>query len=209
MISRLRINSLLLPLTSLAILAAQIIGPSPVWKGLLVLLGGIWLISYLWALSLQKNMRLERAMRFGWVQVGDKLEEQFILINNGFFPALWVEVTDRSTLPGFSIARATGVGSQSWNEWHTSGSCGRRGVYKLGHTIIRTGDPLGIYLVEIIQPESVTLMVMPPIISLPSIEVTQGGYLGDGRPCINAPDQTVSAAGIRQYAPGDSMRLIH
>ena len=85
--SRLRINSLLLPLTSFAILAAQIIGPSPVWKGLLVVLGGIWLISYLWAHSLQKNLRLERAMRFGWVQVGDKLEEKFILFNDSLFPA--------------------------------------------------------------------------------------------------------------------------
>jgi uncharacterized protein (DUF58 family) len=209
MSTRLRIDSLMLPVATLAILAAQIMGASPVWKGLLVVLGGIWLISYIWARSLQKNLHLERAMRFGWVQVGDKLEEQFILYNDGLFPATWVEVTDHSTLPGYSIARATGVGSQSWNEWHTSGSCGRRGVYKLGYTVIRTGDPLGIYLVEIIKPESVTLMVMPPVIALPSIEVTPGGYLGDGLPRINAPEQTVSAAGVRQYAPGDSLRLIH
>src|SRR6202142_3286833 len=107
MSSRLRINSLMLPLATLAILAAQIIGPSPVWKGMLVVLGGLWLISYLWARSLQKNLHLERAMRFGWVQVGDKLEEQFILFNESLFPATWVEVTDHSTLPGYSIARAT------------------------------------------------------------------------------------------------------
>ena len=209
MTSKLRITSLILPLTTLALTAAQIIVPSPVWKGLLVTLGGCWLMSYLWARSLQKNLHLERAMRFGWAQVGDKLEEQFILFNDSLFPAPWVEITDHSTLPGYSIARATGVGSQSRNEWHTTGLCARRGVYTLGHTIIRTGDSLGIYEVEFNQPESVTLTVMPPVIALPSIEITPGGWLGEGRPRNNAPEQTVSASGVRPYAPGDSLRLIH
>jgi uncharacterized protein (DUF58 family) len=180
-----------------------------VWKGLLTALGGCWLISYLWARSLLIHLRLERAMRFGWVQVGDRLEEQFILINNGWFPATWVEISDKSTLPGYSITRATGVDGHSQNLWHTTGLCSRRGVYTLGITTIRSGDPLGIHQVEIVQPESVTLMVMPPVIALPAIEITPGGWLGEGRPRPNAPEQTVSAAVVRQFAPGDSMRLIH
>ncbi len=209
MTSRLRINSFILPLTTLVLIVAQILGPAAVWKGLLVALGGCWLISYLWARSLQKNLHLDRAMRFGWVQVGDKLEEQFILCNDGFFPATWVEISDQSTLPGYSIARATGVGGQSQNIWHTTGLCYRRGVYTLGYTTMRSGDPFGIHRVEIVQPEAVTLMVMPPVIALPSIEITPGGWLGEGRPRPNASEQTVSAAAVRQYAPGDSMRLIH
>jgi uncharacterized protein (DUF58 family) len=206
---RMRINSFVLPITTLALIVAQILGPSPVWKGLLVALGGCWLVSYLWARSLQRNLHLERAMRFGWVQVGDKLEEQFILYNDGWFPATWVEVSDQSNLPGYSIARTTGVGGQSQNIWHTAGLCSRRGVYTLGCTTIRSGDPLGIHQVELVYPESVTLMVMPPVISLPSIEITPGGWLGEGRPRPNAPEQTVSASGVRQYAPGDGVRLIH
>lgn len=98
---------------TLVLIAAQITNPSAVWKGLLVVFGGCWLLSYLWARSLQKNLRLERAMRFGWVQVGDKLEEQFVLSNVGWFPATWVEITDQSTLPGYTVARATGIESRS------------------------------------------------------------------------------------------------
>jgi uncharacterized protein (DUF58 family) len=206
---RMRINSLILPLITIALIATQIFNPSPVWKGLLTALGGCWLISYLWARSLLINLRLERAMRFGWVQVGDKLEEQFVLINNGWFPATWVEISDRSTLPGYSVTRATGVDGHSQNLWHTTGLCSRRGVYTLGFTTIRSGDPFGIHQVEIVQPESVTLMVMPPVIALPTIEITPGGWLGEGRPRPNAPEQTVSAASVRQFVPGDSMRLIH
>ncbi len=199
----------MLPLTTAALIAAQILGPAAVWKGLLVALGGCWLLSYLWARSLQRNLHLERAMRFGWIQVGDKLEEQFTLVNDGPFPALWVEVSDQSTLPGYTVARATGVEGKSSNVWHTSGICSRRGVYKLGCTTLRSGDPFGIHQVELVQPEFATLMVMPPVIALPSIEITPGGWLGEGRPRPNASEQTVSAAAVRQYAPGDSMRMIH
>ena len=66
--SHLRINSLLLPLTTLALIVMQIVDSAPIWQALLVALGGAWLISYLWARSLRKNLFLERSIRFGWAQ---------------------------------------------------------------------------------------------------------------------------------------------
>jgi uncharacterized protein (DUF58 family) len=207
--SRLRINSILLPSMTIILIVMEFLDPSAVWQALLVTLGGAWLICYLWARSLQKNLGLERAMRFGWVQVGDKLEEELILYNDGWFPATWVEVIDRSTLPGYAVSRATGVDGVSENSWRTSGTCTRRGVYQLGGSLIRSGDPLGIFRVEIEQTESATLMVMPPVIPLPSIEVAPGGWLGEGRPRPNAPEKTVSAATVREYNQGDSLRLVH
>jgi uncharacterized protein (DUF58 family) len=52
-------------------------------------------------------------------------------------------------------------------------------------------------------------MVMPPVVPLPQIEITPGGYLGEGRPRPRAPEQTVGAAGVRAYQPGDPLRMIH
>jgi uncharacterized protein (DUF58 family) len=52
-------------------------------------------------------------------------------------------------------------------------------------------------------------MVTPPIVPLPKIEVAPGGRAGEGRPRSNAPERTVSAAGVREYLPGDSLRWIH
>jgi uncharacterized protein (DUF58 family) len=209
MVSRLRINSLLLPLATVVLIAVEISESSEIWQALLVALGGAWLISYLWARSLRKNLFLERSMRFGWAQVGDKLEEELTLFNDGLFPATWLEVIDRSTLPGYSISRATGVDGMGETAWHTAGTCTRRGIYQLGGTTLRTGDPLGVYTLELDQDESATLMVLPPIIPLPSIRVAPGGWLGEGRPRPNAPEKTVNAAALRQYAPGDSLRLVH
>jgi uncharacterized protein (DUF58 family) len=209
MASRLHIRSLLLPLTTAAALAAQVINPSPVWKGLLTALGGLWLLSYLWARTLQKNLRVERAMRYGWAQVGDRLEEQFSVRNDGWLPATWLAISDRSTLPGYSVAEATGVDGYSQNVWRTSGTCARRGVFTLGHTRLLTGDPLGIYQVELTYPDAVTLTVMPPVIPLPFMEIATGGWQGEGRPRPHAAEETLSAETVRPYAPGDSLRLMH
>jgi uncharacterized protein (DUF58 family) len=179
------------------------------WLILLVGLGGAWLASYLWARSLAHGLRLVREMRFGWAQVGDRLEERFTLVNEGMLPGLWVEVVDHSTVPDYRVSRVSGVGGGSQSRWHTKGVCTRRGLFTLGPTTLRTGDPFGLYAVTLHYPDSATLMVTPPILSLPTIEVAPGGRTGEGRPRANAPERTVGAASVRDYVQGDSLRWIH
>ncbi len=209
MSSRLRIRSLLLPLVTVSMLLAEIVDPSPVWKGLLTAFAALWLVSYVWARSLQRNLAVERLMRYGWAQVGDRLEEQFVVRNAGWLPATWLEITDRSTLPGYSVALGTGADGLSQNSWRTSGTCMRRGVFTLGHTRLLTGDPLGLYRVELTYPEAVTLTVMPPVIPLSFVETSAGGWQGEGRPRPHATEETLSAETVRGYVPGDSLRLMH
>jgi uncharacterized protein (DUF58 family) len=87
--------------------------------------------------------------------------------------------------------------------------CTRRGLYILGPTTLKTSDPFGIFTVTLHDPASTTLMVMPPILPLPFIQVAPGGRAGDGTPRLRAPELTVNASNVRAYAPGDSMRWIH
>jgi uncharacterized protein (DUF58 family) len=209
MTTRVRLNSVVLPLLTLGMLGMQLLDPSKIWQALIVAFGGLWLIAGLWAWSLKHYLRLTREVRFTWAQVGDALEEQFTLTNDGPFSATWVELIDHSTLPGYSAARATGVDNQFANVWRTTGTCQRRGVYELGGTTLRSGDPFGIYSVEIFLPEKSTLVVMPPVIPLPSVEIMPAGWMGDGRPRPNIVDQTVNAGTVREYVHGDSPKLIH
>ena len=209
MISRVRINSALLPVLTIAVLVMQLLDPSKVFQAMLTVFGGALLVSWLWARSLRDNLHLTREVRFTWAQVGDRLEEQFTLTNDGFVPATWVEVVDHSTLPDYSAARATGVGGQETNKWRTTGVCTQRGVYTLGGTTLRSGDPLGIFSVEVFQPESVSLMIMPPVIPLPQVDVAPAGWLGEGRPRPNSPAQTVNALTVHEYQHGEALRQIH
>lgn len=176
---------------------------------LLVVMGGLWALCYFWARALRNGLTLEREMRFGWTQVGDRLEERFVLTNTSNAPAIWVEVQDLSSMPGYDTSRGTGISGVTSNEWRTQGVCTHRGVYTLGPTRLITGDPFGLYTVTQEVEFTQSLMVLPPIIPLPNIEVAPGGRVGEGRPRPNAIERTVSAAGVREYSPGDTMRWIH
>ena len=206
---RLQLNTRLLAVLVGLLLVLHALLPYRGWLVLLVGLGGAWLVSYLWARSLAHGLRLIREVRFGWKQVGDRLEERFTLANSGWLPGLWVEVVDHTTLPGYAAGRVTGVSSKSRIRWHTQGVCTRRGTFTLGPTSLRTGDPLGLYTVVLHYPDSASLMVTPPILPLPAIEVAPGGRAGEGRPRADAPERTVSASSVRDYVPGDSIRWIH
>jgi uncharacterized protein (DUF58 family) len=209
MSAHIELKTRLLPVLIAAVLIMQVISPYRGWVIILVGLGGVFLLSWLWARSLARSLRLVREMRFGWMQVGDRLEERFTIENYGWAPALWVEVVDHSTLPDHAINWVTGVGGNSDTRWHTQGLCSRRGLFTLGPTGLRSSDPFGIFTVELHNPASRSLLVMPPVVPLPAIQITPGGRSGEGRPRPDAPERTVSAGSVREYSPGDSLRWIH
>ncbi|MFZ6026092.1 MAG: DUF58 domain-containing protein [Chloroflexota bacterium] len=204
-----RLNNRLLPVLTAIVALMQLVDGTRIWLLLLVSLGGAWLVAYLWVRSLRRTLRLKREMRFGWAQVGDTLEERLTLANWGWAPALWVEITDHSTLPDHTISQVTGVGSLAHAQWQTRTVCTRRGLFTLGPTSIEATDPLGIYTLRLHDPAFTHLMVMPPTVPLPEIEVAPGGRSGEGRPRQNAPERSVSAASVREYVPGDSLHTIH
>jgi uncharacterized protein (DUF58 family) len=179
------------------------------WRFLLFGLASAWALSRFWAQQLARNLRLQREMRFGWAQVGDRLEERLTLTNESALPAIWVQIRDHSDLPGYSIDQVRAADSTSRTTWRSSGQCNRRGLFTLGPTSLLTSDPLGLYRIELHDPRSVQLMVTPPVVPLPRIQVAPGGMVGEGRPRPNAPERTVSASGVREFYPGDPLRLVH
>ena len=188
----------------------QLILPHKSWVILLVGLGGAWLIGNRWAYSLAKGLELRRERRFGWAQVGDQLQERFTLTNQGWAPAFWVAVIDHSTLPGYKASKVRSVGGRALVHWFADGLCHRRGLFTLGPTSIETGDPFGFYQVKLEYPAVSTMMVMPPIVNLPAIDIASAARAGEGRLIAErTPDQSVNAAGVREYAQGDSLHRIH
>jgi uncharacterized protein (DUF58 family) len=174
---------------------------------LLVGLGGVWLIGTLWARSLASGLSVTRETRFSWKHVGDTLLERYTLTNDGWASAEWLELLDHSTVFGSTVV--TGVPGHSSLRRHKQTVCNRRGAFTLGPTTLRSGDPFGIYEVEIHDPSTASLMVMPPILHLPGVEVAPGGRAGEGRPRQVMLERTVSSSRVTEYAPGDSLNWIH
>ena len=176
---------------------------------LLVGLSTVYLVSYYWALTQKNQINLVREMRFGWSQVGDQLQERFNLDNKGWAPAVWIHVDDHSDLPGYSGSRVTRIGSHAHRQWFERGICERRGLFTIGPTTVTTGDPLGLFEVKLEYPATTNMMVMPPIVSLPEIQIAPGGKIGEGVNTERSWDHTVTVSGVREYTPGDSLRYIH
>lgn len=205
----LRLNAKIFPVISVIAFVMQIIDPSRVWVILLIGMGGAWLVCRWWARGLARSLEFEREMRFGWAQVGDRLEERFTLTNSFGLPATWVTLQDHSTLPDHHTSVATGVDGSSTSQWKITTRCTRRGVYTLGGTTLETGDPLGMYTITFEDPTSSTLAVMPPVMSLPSFQILASGWSGEGKPRRHALHETINASHPRQMQPNDPMRLIH
>ena len=206
---QIKINIRVLPFLCALLAILYLIDSYRGWSFLLIGLGGLWCISYFWAKNIAAGLTLRREMRFGWAQVGDRLEERFTLINRSRLPGFWVEVIDETNLPGYQASQVRAVSGWGDSRWQTAGVCLHRGLYVLGPTTLKTSDPFGIYTVTIHDSSSATLMVMPPVVPLPPIQVAPGGRAGEGSPRVNAPERTVSSASVREYLPGDSLRWIH
>ncbi|MBI5035242.1 MAG: DUF58 domain-containing protein [Chloroflexi bacterium] len=207
--SRIHLQARLLPPICILLLILQIVSPFRGWMILLTALSGLWLLSWLWTRALARGLKLTREMRFGWAQVGDRIEERFTLANSSLLPALWVEVIDHSTMPNYRASQATGVEERAEHRWSVWGVCSRRGTFALGPTTLVSGDPFGIYTVSFDYPTASTMIVMPPIVPLANIQIAPGRSIGEGNRRVETWERTVTASGIRDYVPGDSLQSIH
>ena len=204
-----RLRSKFVPVVVAVLAALQLITPYRGWWVLLLGLGGVWLISYVWARSLLQGLRLERDADADCGEVGDIVRERFNLLNRSWFPALMVELQDHSTLPGYQASRAMTVYGRRSTQWRTQQICSRRGLFTIGPTTIRTGDPFGLYNVTLDYKSQETIIVMPPTVPLPLLEEVIGERGGNGRSHDRSLERSVSAASVREYQPTDSLRWIH
>lgn len=199
-----------LPLLWLAVLlAAAFLLPDRVWNTLLLGFGGMFGVAFLWARELAKGLSGARRLRFGWVAVGDLLEERFSLTNTSYLPALWVEVLDASNVPGYRTAVVRSVSPFQTINWRETAVCLRRGQFNIGPWTLRTGDPFGIFIVTHHYPSSSEIIIHPPIHGQIPIPLPAGQSNGRVRARQQSWLATLNAATVRSYQPHDPQRWIH
>lgn len=208
-IREMKLNSVMVVGFVAILLFQQIVAPHKVWGVLLIGLGGALALGYFWARGLMRGVHFEREVRNHLAKVGDQLQERFVIANRSRFPALWVAVMDTSTFPNYQVSTARYVRGQSVRRWFKGSVCYTRGLYTLGPTTLETGDPFGLFSVRVHYPEEESMLVVPPIIPLPSIEIASGDRMGEGGTKVVTPNRTVTAASVREYAAGDSLFSVH
>lgn len=206
---RMRLRSWLLPIVAAVAAVEQVFDPAPAWRILLLSAVALGVLSYLWARNLAQSLTITRGRRYGWAQVGDRLEEHFELMNTSGFPLLWVEIEDESTLPGYTARRVEAAGGHSRKRWTIDTVCARRGVYRLGPMRLRLGDPFGLFEVVRDFEDAETFVVYPPVSRLPRLDLPRGTASGQTRVRRRALEWTTNASSVRHYVPGDELRAVH
>lgn len=191
------------------LLGLQLVDPSRVYTILLVTFGGIFIFAWVWARSLGKEIQLRRETRLSWVQVGGHIEERLTLSNTSLFPAPFIQFIDHSTMPDFNAGKSTSISAGGIDQWTVSTFCKQRGMFSLGDAQVITGDPFNIFEVTLHASQRTSILVLPQPATLPEFSIAPSGLLGEGQPRRNAPQQTMHASTVREFAEGDSTRLIH
>ena len=187
----------------------QMISPSRAWSWLLVGLTVLLGIGYYWARLLRDRVTAERRALGTWVVAGDRLREEFTLTNPSWLPVLSAQVCDGSAVPGYSADRVETASAGEQRAWTITGTCQRRGVFRLGPWELRMGDPLGFFEVTQHYPQTTTIMVYPRAAILPGLQLPRGRAPGSAAVSQRASEDTITVGGLRPYAPGDSLRRIH
>lgn len=197
------------PVLIMMVLILRLITNSEVWLAAMIAFGGAWILGTLWAISLARNIELVREIQSSWTQVGDHLFERITIHNLGWTPATFLRFEDRSNIPQYNPTQLINIERKSLRSWLVRISCQQRGLYTFGPSDIQTGDPFGFYKVLLHFPASSSLLVAPPVIELPLIDIAAGEWIGEGRRKASIFEPTVSATGVREFKPGDRLSAIH
>ncbi len=172
-------------------------------------LAGAWLLAWLWVRALGRSLVIERQIHLAWATVGDALPERLKITNTSRFPALWLEILDQSSSLAAPLRLVSDVGGRAMRSRHPSHVCHRRGLYTLGPTVLRSGDPFGIYTLTLHDRHASSVLVTPPLLPLSNLHIQPAGWAGDQQRRRGMLARQISDAGLRDYQAGDSLRRIH
>ncbi|MEM8860602.1 MAG: DUF58 domain-containing protein [Chloroflexota bacterium] len=174
------------------------------------MLAFILLVSFGWAWASLRYTDFSRSTRTRRTQVGRPLEERFLIKNTSRIPKLPLEVLDYSDVPAHQASHVvSGLWGNQSTQWRVQTICRQRGRYQLGPMMLRTSDPFGLFTLE--KPLEVTANVVIFPLSVPVSDfVLPAGVLSGGDALRRKTHfVTTNAAGVRDYAPGDSFNRIH
>lgn len=165
-------------------------------------------IAWLWNRLSLSGIGFERHLMVDRVNVGENVSEEITLTNHSRIPKLWIEVVDRSNLPGHLAERVVSLGGKSSLTWKIDTVAVRRGKFTLGPSAITAGDPFGLFQSYEPLPVSHELMVFPARVDVSSIHLPtarlDGGHVA---PRMSMPSSATFSS-IREYRPGDPMNRI-
>ena len=172
-------------------------------------LAAVLVSAFIWSQVSRRGLAVRRVIQPSTAQVGQVIHESIEIRNLSWLRKLWIEVRDRSTLPGHQVGAVVTLPGNKAKRWNVRTRCLRRGLYRLGPTLIQTGDPFGLFQTSRLFDTKGELIVYPATAPLSSFGLPTSDLPGGTRTQRRAYHSTPNAAGIREYQAGDPTNRIH
>lgn len=181
-----------------------------IFANLAYLLGFLLGVSFVWSQLSLRGVTLRRRPGSSRSQVGATFEEHFSLTNYSRYPKVWIEIDDRSDFPEHQVSTVfTSLGGRAERRWTVRTICTERGRFHLGPSVLRAGDPFGLFPAVRRVADSHSVVVLPMVVPLAAFPVPSGRRGGGEALRQRTHQVTPNASGVRDYAPGDGLNRIH
>ncbi len=165
--------------------------------------------TWYWTRSSVNELQLERTAGPSYVHLGDQIEIVYSLRNGSRLAKPWLEVYEESNWPEPLPGRVLAVGGRAAKRWKVTVPALRRGHFRLGPTVMRSGDPFGIFSAEQHVRSQALVLVYPRIAPLPYWHLPGSFLEGNVLTGERSHQSTSMAMTIREYRPGDAFNHIH
>ncbi len=167
-------------------------------------------VSWIWSRAGASQIDAEVRRPSGPFSVGDTVNEQITIYNRGRTPKAWVEVEDKTSLPGVSFSQVTPLGIMvPFSVVDSQARLTKRGEFTLGPLVVRVADPFSLFPREIEFEGAEKALVYPRIVPLPDFAAPNPHLVGEHSRRHRANVVSTDVASVREYAAGDSISRIH
>lgn len=180
----------------------------PYLDELTLLLAGFIVVAYVWSRLSVAGLSVERRILGDRFQVGQEVRENLAVRSSSLLPKLWIELVDGSTLPRHGAGRVFNLPGRSQVTWTTSTLAVRRGRFRLGPTIIRSGDPFGLFPRDRRFDAAHEILVYPAVAESQGYSPPAGLLSGGAVAASRGSTTTANVASIRDYVVGDPLNRI-
>ena len=180
----------------------------PYLDELTFVLAGFVGVAWVWSRLAIMGIDIDRSVSSDRFQVGQDVREDIAVRNSSILPKLWLELVDGSTLPRHGAGRVFNLSPRSRVTWTTSTLAVRRGRFRLGPSVIRTGDPFGLFPRERRYDRSREVLVYPAVAESRGYAPPAGLLSGGAVAATRGSTTTANVASIRDYVVGDPLNRI-
>jgi uncharacterized protein (DUF58 family) len=167
-------------------------------------------ISYVWAQVSLDGVEIKIRNRANKAMVGQVFDETAMITNRSWLPKLFLEVRDSSDLFVNAGSRLiTWIGPGQTRSITTRMRLTKRGVFRIGTKMIRSGDPIGFFSKEKQVLLNRSLLVLPHFYEVQLKELSPQIIRNGKSIQKRSLDPSVQFSEIRNYNPGDDYKRIH